>query len=103
MKKYLYLFIATLMAVLAAFVFAEAEENILTLPSQLLTIDEEAFYGDNCIEKVILPEGLESIGKNAFANSSATTVTFPKSLTDIDDTAFAGTSIVGTGLPGMIP
>ena len=101
MKKYL--FVVAMVTILTVCVFAEAEENILTLPSQLLTIDEEAFYGDNCIEKVILPEGLESIGKNAFANSSATTVTFPKSLTDIDDTAFAGTSIVGTGLPGMIP
>lgn len=46
----------------------------------------------NCtaLAKVAIAEGIESIGKEAFANcTSLLTITIPDSVTHIDETAFA--------------
>lgn len=60
----------------------------LTLPSDLKIIEEEAFYGDKSLDKVVLPDGVKAIGRNAFANSSIKSINLPSSITEIDDTAF---------------
>ena len=64
------------------------ESAVLTLPSSLITIEEEAFAGDTAVEEVVLPEGIETIGPRAFAGSSLAKINLPDSLTEIDGSAF---------------
>ena len=64
------------------------EENVLVLPKDLKVIDEEAFYGDTSISKVIVPEGVTTIGKKAFAESSLIVIELPDTLTTVAEDAF---------------
>lgn len=64
------------------------EENVLVLPKDLKVIDEEAFYGDTSISKVIVPEGVTTIGKKAFAESSLKVIELPDTLTTVAEDAF---------------
>ena len=65
-----------------------AEE--LKLPQNLKTVADDAFLGDQSVTAVVFPDGLEAIGKNAFANTGLTAVTIPASVTQIGEKAFAG-------------
>ena len=67
---------------------AASAEDVLTLPSSLKVIQEEAFNGDTSISKVILPEGIKRIESKAFADSSLTEINLPDSLEYIADDAF---------------
>lgn len=67
----------------------EAWAQTLTLPAALESIEEEAFAGDKSLDKVALPDGLRSIGKRAFADSSVKEINFPDSLTSIAEDAFS--------------
>ena len=49
----------------------------------LEVIEVEAFYGDDSLDEVVLPEGTVSIGSRAFANSSLRRINLPDSLTII--------------------
>ena len=60
----------------------------LELPKALKAVEEEAFYGDTTLDRVMLPEGLETIEARAFANSGLTEINLPGSIRHIDDTAF---------------
>ena len=82
-------FTALLTAVLIGTASA-ASADTLTLPSGLKEIEAEAFMGDTSLDEVILPEGLESIGENAFANSSVNRIAIPKGVTSIADNVFDG-------------
>ena len=62
----------------------------LKLPSALTTIGVEAFYGDNSIDIVQLPDTIERIESKAFANSSLKEINLPDSLRYIADDAFSG-------------
>ena len=80
-------------ALLSADVCAIAEAvATLVLPKALKVIEEEAFYGNTSIKKVIVPDGATEIGSRAFANSSLTEINLPDSLDLIADDAFAGCS-----------
>ena len=68
-----------------------ARAATLTLPSGLKQIEAQAFYGDKKLNNVVLPEGLQSIGDKAFANSGLKSIHLPSSVTYIADDAFAGT------------
>lgn len=63
-------------------------EALLTLPTSVESIENEAFAGDKSLGKVVLPDRIKSIGRRAFAESSITEIKLPDSLTSIDDTAF---------------
>ena len=55
------------------------------------------FIGDDTIEEVIIPEGVESIGPYAFANlTKLRKITLPSTLTTIDCGAFYGCSMLTT-------
>lgn len=60
----------------------------LELPQDLTTIADEAFYGDESLTEVVLPEGLEVIGSKAFRDCPLTSVILPDSLRVIADDAF---------------
>ncbi|MBR2796186.1 MAG: fibronectin type III domain-containing protein [Clostridia bacterium] len=57
--------------------------------SKLKTFNTDMFYGDKALEKVILPDSLETLGEFAFAGcTSLKSLTLPSSLTAILDYAF---------------
>ena len=65
-------------------------DNVFTMPASLETIEEEAFYGDQSIDKVVLSDNVTTIGPRAFADSSLTEINLPGSITYIDPSAFDG-------------
>ena len=70
----------------------------IVVPSGIKRIHQEAFVGCDKIESVVLPEGLEYIGKGAFkgwlmtGGNSIASIQFPSSLKVIDDFAFSNCS-----------
>ena len=82
--------LALLLAVMMLVPAVSAEEGLLILPAGLKRIEDQAFYGVHDIAKVIVPEGTESIGSEAFAWSSLREITLPASVTFIADDAFEG-------------
>ena len=65
-----------------------ASASELRLPAGVKTIGEEAFRGDGSLDRVILPEGLETIDAFAFHQSGVTQVSFPGTLKTIGIQAF---------------
>ena len=63
-------------------------ESILEFPTSTISIEEEAFYGTQSLETVVLPEGILEIRNHAFANSSLKAINLPASITFIADDAF---------------
>ncbi len=52
--------------------------------------------------RIVLPEGLTSIGKYAFSHSDLSEITLPSSLTEISDGAFSYTYLVSIDLPTSV-
>ena len=65
-------------------------------------IDDKAFYEDEKLEKIILPNTLRIIGREAFAGSSLETAILPKSLLIIEDGAFADSSLKSVNIPDSV-
>lgn len=92
MKKTMARFVLLIFIVLfpRATGYAEQIDDIATFvfPSSLNTIEEEAFEG-TAVKTVILPDGFQFIGEEAFReNSALTDVYIPPSTEYIADTAF---------------
>ena len=93
--KFLVLVALFLFCVFCAGASADGTYN---LPESLQTIEDEAFYGDTSIGYVSLPDGIQSIGAKAFADSSLQYISCPPSLTYIAEDAFDGCNeLVGIG------
>ena len=60
------------------------------LPDDLKEIGEEAFYGDQSITSLTIPDGAETIGGRAFAYSGLEHIYIPESVTVIAGDAFDG-------------
>ena len=60
----------------------------INLPEGLETIGEDAFSGCTNLTSITLPSTLRSIGSSAFYRTSLTSVTFPASLLQIGENAF---------------
>ena len=76
-------------------------EAVLTMPTALQIIDEEAFYGSTSIDKVVLSNNVTEIRARAFANSTLSEINLPDSLTFIDPSAFDGPEkVTVTANPG---
>ena len=86
LRRILALAVATVMLVSMA---TNAYAATFTLPSDLKTIEAEAFEGEKAMEKVVLPDGVTTIGSRAFADSSLESINLPRSLTSIAADAFA--------------
>ena len=54
--------------------------DVLTLPTGTKVIEAEAFYGDDSIDEVVLPYGVEEIGERAFAQSGLKKINLPSSV-----------------------
>ena len=68
----------------------EAFASTLTLPAALEVIGDEAFYGDESLDDVVVPYGATTIGERAFAYSGLKQITIPDTVTDIAEDAFEG-------------
>ena len=82
------------LALCAAMMFSlscEVFADTLTLPTALEAIEEEAFYGDESLDEVVVPYGTTSIGPRAFAYSGVRRITIPDTVTEIAEDAFEGT------------
>lgn len=89
MRRKQIVLLALLTALLSLFAAtATAEAGVFTLPSSMKTIKAEAFYGDDSLYQVILPNGVTTIGSKAFAYSTLQVIHLPASLTSIADDAF---------------
>ena len=79
---------------LAAFLSASpsgiAFAEVLQLPSNLLTVEQEAFYGDKSIVEAEIPYGTKTIGERAFAYSGLKIINIPDTVSSIADDAFQG-------------
>ena len=60
----------------------------LTLPGAVKAIEEEAFYGDESLDEVVLPSQIQTIGAKAFSKSSLSKINLPDSLYYIAENAF---------------
>lgn len=78
---------------LCAICLAAYAESVLELPSSIVHIEKEAFYGAESIDRVILPKGIRTIGRGAFANSSVKSINLPSSIVYIADDAFDGSQL----------
>lgn len=65
----------------------------LIIEDGVKSIMDGAFYGEEYLESVILPDSLEFIGDSAFADTAITSVTLPKNLNTFDGTIFNSQSI----------
>lgn len=74
----------------------------VTLPNTILSIGENAFYGDRNLTDVVLPEQLLEIGRGAFSYTSIKDIRFPLSLTSIGESAFSYTKLCSIALPDNI-
>ena len=71
---------------------AASAEGCVVLPQKVNTIEEEAFYGDDALREVIVPQGATTIGARAFANSGLERITLPASVNSIAQDSFEGCS-----------
>ena len=87
MRKYIAVLFTALLCFAASCALAD---GIITLPASLKEVQASAFYGDQALDAVMLPDGVETIGAKAFAGSTVSIIRLPESLKSIDDSAFDG-------------
>lgn len=68
--------------------FTNTSIRFVDLPTKLKTIGDNAFDSRYLIGPLVLPEGLDSIGKEAFQRNHITEVTIPESVRGIGQAAF---------------
>lgn len=93
--------------VIAGNSFYNTHVTALTLPSTLKTIAGSAFYTlgeyNAPIERIVVPEGVTSIGNNAFYGAYVNYVDLPKhSLTNLASSAFYSCDLKGIEIPGSV-
>ena len=68
----------------------DKETTKVTIPNNIKEIDDSAFLGCQNLKKVILNEGLERIGAEAFCNTNIVSITIPGSVKKFGYSAFSG-------------
>lgn len=66
----------------------KGDEAKVTVPESVKELGEKSFRGKKNVKEVILPDTLETIGKNAFKGSGLTTVKIPASVKNIAENVF---------------
>ena len=63
---------------------------VMTLPTGLISIQDQAFWGLDSVNRVTIPSGAESIGDQAFEEMSTLySIFIPSSVTDMGDNTFS--------------
>ncbi|WP_020002611.1 leucine-rich repeat domain-containing protein, partial [Metamycoplasma hominis] len=70
--------------------YLDKETTKVTIPNNIKEIDDSAFLGCQNLKKVILNEGLEKIGDEAFYNTNIESITIPASVKKFGYSAFFG-------------
>lgn len=65
-------------------------------------VEMSAFNGEKSLTGLVLPEGIEYIGSNAFINSTLETIQLPQSLIEIDQSAFSKTNLTEIVIPANV-
>jgi len=68
--------------------FYQSGSKEFVIPEETKIIDAYAFDNDKYLQKVIIPNNVEYIGKAAFARSGLTEITIPESVVDIGISVF---------------
>ena len=79
--------------------FSRYRGSSITLPEGLTSIGANAFNGCDGPETLVLPGTVTSIGDNAFEESSFTTIELSAALTSIGESAFASSSLTSIVIP----
>ncbi len=74
----------------------------VTLPSTLKVIDGDVFYYNKSLTEITLPDGLEKIGSEAFAESGITKINLPEGLKEIGYRAFYNTPLTEIYIPASV-
>lgn len=82
--------------------FSRYRGSSITLPEGLTSIGANAFSSCTGPETLVLPSTVTSIGNNAFESSSFTTIELPAALTSIGESAFASSGLTGIVIPAGV-
>ena len=74
----------------------------MTLPKSLVEIESSAFRGCSKLESISLPEGLESIGSDAFFACPISSVIIPSTVKNIGGGAFNDTKLEYIKVPASV-
>lgn len=75
----------------------------VTLPEGLTTIGTEAFYGCSKLTEISIPSTVTTIGESAFRSCKFTQITIPNGLTEIADYSFAYcTALTSVTIPNSV-
>lgn len=78
-------------------------DEIVTIPDSVKKIDDDVFYNNKTIKKMIFPNSLEIIGNHAFYNcNNLTDLEFSSSLKEIGYYSFYGTNIKSLFIPNAV-
>ena len=87
---------------MTAFVDAKAKKISFADGSQLKSVGGWSVYSGD-YDEIILPEGLETIGQCAFANSNIKSITIPSSVSIWEDACFETTSLIAVHINSQTP
>ncbi len=101
--------IPTSVTVIPDYAFQGTALTSITIPAGVTTINAFAFYENYSLQSASLPTSLRTIGTSAFSvpywmwqYSSLATVNFPNGLETIGQDAFRGTKLTSVTLPGTV-
>lgn len=72
------------------------------VPTGVTSVANAAFFETSFLDEVTLPDGLLSIGINAFTNSNISIITLPSTITSIGHVSFSDTNLSTIKLPPLL-
>lgn len=81
---------------------AETGEGKWAYTGTVTEVEFRAFSGETVLRSIVLPEGITTIGSNAFNTSSLEAITLPESLEEIGQYAFSKTNLIEIVIPANV-
>lgn len=81
---------------------AETGEGKWAYTGTVTEVEFSAFSGETVLRSIVLPEGITTIGSNAFNTSSLEAITLPESLEEIGQYAFSKTNLIEIVIPANV-
>lgn len=97
-----YYFVPDGVEVIGREAFFERRVDRVLLPGSVRVIEDGAFQDMPRLRSMVVPEGVQRIGKLAFADSGTEVVILPDSLEELGMSAFAGSGLLEITLPNRI-